>query len=351
MDKKRDIYIDILRCTGIILVILAHVLKNNIIGNIIYYFHMPFFFLLSGMSMCFSYKEEITFKEYFTKKVKGILIPYFIFAIVTFIYWAVFEKKIRNQSDISTISNFINIFLGFTSTDGYAFYIVMWFLPCMFATDIIFYFVKKSDKFSNIILIILFLIGYILVQNKIFMPFGIETAMISILFLYFGYVLKKKEINVLDNRLVSIIIALISILGIFICYRFDCQLNMLNHIYPNIILFFIGTLSGIYITMFVCSFYKFINKRMIDILSFFGQNTLIIMCCHEPIKRIVIKLFSIISHISEEMLRSNIIFALLITVIILLVTVPIIYIINKYFPFIIGKKCKVRLIKDELKDS
>lgn len=51
------------------------------------------------------------------------------------------------------------------------------------------------------------------------------------------------------------------------------------------------------------------------------------------------------------MLRSNIIFALLITVIILLVTVPIIYIINKYFPFIIGKKCKVRLIKDELKDS
>ena len=132
------------------------------------------------------------------------------------------------------------------------------------------------------------------------MPFGIETAMISILFLYFGYVLKKKEINVLDNRLVSIIIALISILGIFICYRFDCQLNMLNHIYPNIILFFIGTLSGIYITMFVCSFYKFINKRMIDILSFFGQNTLIIMCCHEPIKRIVIKLFSIISHISEE---------------------------------------------------
>lgn len=338
MDKKRDIYLDALRCIGIILVILGYVLKDNIVGSIIYYFHMPFFFLLSGMSMYFSYKEEITFKEYFSKKVKGILIPYFTFAIITFIYWAIFEKRIRNQDNISTISNFINVFLGFISKDGYAFNIVMWFLPCMFTTDIIFYFINKLDKFSNIILIILFLIGYTLVQNKIFMPFGIETSMISILFLYFGYILKKKEISIFDNRIVSIIIAVISMLGLFVCYRFDYQLDMLNHIYPNIILFFIGTLSGIYITMFVCNFYKFVNKRMLSILSFLGKNTLIIMCFHEPIKRIVIKLFSIISHISEEVLRSNIIFALLITIVILVVTIPIIYIINSYFPLIVGKK-------------
>ena len=49
--NKRDKVIDVAKGIGIILVILAHVLKgkNIFVLEVIYYFHMPLFFFISGL--------------------------------------------------------------------------------------------------------------------------------------------------------------------------------------------------------------------------------------------------------------------------------------------------------------
>ena len=82
---QRNESLDILKGTGIILVVLAHIISRENINPFIYLFHMPLFFFVSGMTMYYSYKQDIKFKDYLSKKVKNILLPYFIFSLIWFV--------------------------------------------------------------------------------------------------------------------------------------------------------------------------------------------------------------------------------------------------------------------------
>ena len=92
---KRDITIDIAKGIGIVLVVLGHVLINSDINRLIYLFHMPLFFFISGIIFYSTYNKDIKFKDYLLKKIKSILIPYFVFSIICFIYWYFIEREIR----------------------------------------------------------------------------------------------------------------------------------------------------------------------------------------------------------------------------------------------------------------
>mgnify|MGYP002197774312 CR=1 FL=1 len=51
---------------------------------------MPLFFIISGMLF-----HERQFLDSFKKKVTRLLIPYLFFGIVTFVYWALIERRFR----------------------------------------------------------------------------------------------------------------------------------------------------------------------------------------------------------------------------------------------------------------
>lgn len=332
---KRDENIDISRGIGIILVIFAHILSIKEINRVIYFFHMPLFFFLAGMSMVYSYKEDTSFKEYTIKKIKNILVPYFIFSIISFIYWALIERKIRGQIDISIISNFLNIFIAKASSQLYSPNVVMWFLPCMFTTDIMFFALMRLKHKKTIIGINL-VIGYFLSINKIILPWSIETALIALSFMYFGYIIKKEEI--VNNWYKITFLTILSIIGIIICFITNNEVNMLNHKYSNIILFLLGAYSGIFITIVFLSNFILKQKHFKNIIEYIGQNSLIIMLCSEPLKRLLLKILSIITKVEIEIIRKSIIYSFLCTVMVIIMIFPIIFIFKKYVPFVKNKK-------------
>ena len=334
---------DILRGLGIFCVVFAHVL-NNSISNIIYLFHMPLFFFITGLTMSYSFKKEINFKDYIRKKIRVIIIPYFIFCCLSIVYWILIERNIRGQFDISIMSNVINIFLARTVMDLYSFNVVLWFLPCLFMSNIIFYFIMKfkSDYIKLFISILLLGIGYILCINQIILPFSFETSLIGTFFIVIGYLFIthiSDKISIEKITIPNTTLLILCIIGIGICIHFNCRVNMLGHTYGNIILFLIGAFSGIYICLFISILLHQIKFNTFSkLFSYFGKNSIIIMCCHEPIKRIVLYAFSKVINIDIEILRMNIFYSILIVIIILIILVPIIYVINSYLPFIIGKK-------------
>ena len=71
---KRETWIDFLRGTGIILVMLGHCWPP--FSKQIYGFHMPLFFLLSGY--LFSHYEKLCFKDLIKKLAVRLLIPYYV---------------------------------------------------------------------------------------------------------------------------------------------------------------------------------------------------------------------------------------------------------------------------------
>ena len=68
-----------------------------------------------------------------------------------------------------------------------------------------------------------------------------------------------------------------------------------------------------------------------------GMNSLAIMLLHEPIKRIVIKLYSVFSTSSVDVLRESLLNSLVITILTILIRLPIILSVNKYIPVLLGK--------------
>ena len=187
---KRNVILDNARGIGIFLVILGHtlLLEYNKLVEIIYFFHMPLFFFLSGMSLYYSFKHKLNFKDYFVKKFKSIMNPYFIFSLLTFLYWALFERNFR-INNVPILNTFINIFLGFVNGGLYSFNSVMWFLPCLFIIEIMFYFLIKLKNKNKVLICFTFLIlGYFLSKHSILLPFGLELAFIGIFFTCSGYI-------------------------------------------------------------------------------------------------------------------------------------------------------------------
>lgn len=72
-------------------------------------------------------------------------------------------------------------------------------------------------------------------------------------------------------------------------------------------------------------------------ISYLGKNSLIIMCIHEPIKRVLLVVLSKVSSLPIEELRGNILLSIICVCILLLICVPIVNVINKKIAWMIGK--------------
>lgn len=347
--KKRNLSIDIAKGIGIILVVLVHILADSNIKDTIILFHMPLFFFLSGMSTYYYLErnKNILAKDYISKRAKSILVPYFVFTLISFVYWALIERNIRNQMDISIFENFINIFIAKVDGTLYSSNIVMWFLPCLFVSSILFYFLIKLNRFKGSILCIICLLsGYVLSINNIILPFSIETSLIAVSFIYTGYMYLeiKQKINKFNHKyLINVIIVLISTVCIIICNIFDNDIAMLTHRYGNLILFNIGAYGGIFITLkFAELLATFDSPKNIfnKVLCYFGINSISIMVMHEPIKRAILKLFSVITKLDINVIRENLLLSFMCVIIILIIITPVINITTHYIPWIYGKNNK-----------
>lgn len=326
-QNNRIVWVDIAKGIGIILVIMGHIAENKII----YSFHMPLFFILSG----YLYKNK---EKFVRKKIKSILVLYLFFAIVSFLYWYFIERYFREQ-DVSPINVFLNIWIA-TPSINYVFNTALWFLPCLFITEVMFHFLEKRIKNTKILLsfiIVFSIIGYIYPKlNIIRLPFGIDSAFIAIGFYFFGYWWKKSENIILQkvnlNIITRIIVLCICCIVVICVPSLTNGMNIGNMEYPFYPI--------IYLTSFAGFFMIYLVSNMISEnrpLQFLGQNTLVLLGIHEPIKRIVIEIVHRIFSIQTEIMRTNIIGKLIITALVILVCIPFIYIINRYLPFLIGR--------------
>ncbi|MBA3724329.1 MAG: acyltransferase family protein [Candidatus Levybacteria bacterium] len=279
--SSRISWIDVCRGIAILFVLYAHVLGSDSYRHLFYAFHMPLFFFLSGIV----FKED--YKSFFglvIKSCKTILVPYFIFACLTYLLWFLKEPSTHN-----TLNDFIyqiqGIFYG-NGNNGYLYFnVALWFLPCLFITKIGFALITKFFSSTKIIIgiIMLFSIaGYVLSSyySSSKLPFGIETALSAIVFFGVGFLVKRNTHLfplMMKNGLLLFItgLVLIVIFGTInynmYGYQIDMRMNRLN----NYFLFYAGALSGI-----VCwvAFSMMIGKNLI--LEYIGKHTLHLFVWH-----------------------------------------------------------------------
>lgn len=339
-QKKRYLFIDYAKCFAIYLVVLAHLnLKNIYVDTFINSFHMQIFFFLSGV--CYSFKG---IKVDFKNNVQKLLIPYVSFYVLSYPYWLL-KNFLFNHKNFSFNNYLLKPFLGLlfgnvadTSCSSMVIGAV-WFLLALFLIKTIFSFMYNLPLYIKIIVnFAIVVIALLLVNYNIFMPLSLRPCMFCLPFFELGFALKKNIMNIIKIdfkvRLLVIILLFLSI----------CSLSKLNGFFHvsdgvygnNIFLFYINGILGSFLLIFLASLFE---NHKLKLLSYFGQNTLIIMIfevyAFAPIKLITRKILNVSATNQNYMSLPLAILAAIISMFICLLPI---WFINKYLPFCIGKK-------------
>ena len=335
---KRDALLDILKGIGIILVVLGHILQNGI-GSIIYLFHMPFFFFLSGAGLGYSKKQNVIgVKGY----LRSLMVPYFVFSLFSFLYWYFIENRFRPTNITPLFRGFVgtwdvkdqefcNIFTAYSAEKAFEYNIVLWFLPCLFCTLILYKTIKcYLPQYTSMIVILFSIVGFVLHTRIPLLIWCADLALVALAFVWLGDITYKKIKNVHP-----IVLGGSVLLSIYIIASYNPSVDMRLHHFPEWWQFYIVAIT---MTVLIIRIAPFLLPYECGVLKWIGKNSLVIMCMHEPIKRIVLKIVSILLGCNLEVVRSSVLLSFGVTLLVIAIIYPIAKVINQYAPMLIGRK-------------
>lgn len=335
----RDRSLDIMKGIGILLVVFAHVYHNS---GLIYLFHMPLFFILSGAAMTYS-KSGSGLK----KKTKTLLIPYFLFSLLCFVYWALIESKFRPLPGDITIfgerfgqslklQQFVNIFTSINCKSAFIYNIVLWFLPCLFMAELL-YSKIKSTKAEWGIDVLCIIIGYVTVSSSNGWPWCLGEAVIAVPLLSIGNRFYQPLMKVFKKKtMYAVGIGVVCLLAFILMFVLqEPRTDMAHNIIPKefYLMAILGSLCVVILSFGIDKFAIMGGQYF----AYLGRNSLIVMCVHEPLKRIFLMVLSKVVSMPIDVIRNEIGMSIVATLIVVAVCIPIIEIVNRKFSWIIGK--------------
>ena len=145
-NTKRLDYLDYAKGFGIILVVLGHIYDiSNPIKIWLYSFHMPLFFIISGLLIRYTNINERDMNGIIVSKFKSLIIPYIFFELVAIFIW-----MCQNEFTLSALRwNVVDSILMYCKAG------TTWFLFALFVSEIIFILLLKYIKSNKMITLIL----------------------------------------------------------------------------------------------------------------------------------------------------------------------------------------------------
>lgn len=335
-DNKRDQNLDIMKGIGILLVVFGHVFYHS---EVIYQFHMPLFFILSGAAMTYSLNGYS-----FSKKIKTLMVPYIVFSVICFVYWALLESKFRPAIDGRVfggwlngnikIQQFLNIFTAINSKSAFVYNVVLWFLPCLFMAELMYAKVKGGKK-EWIVNLFAIITCYLLVRNSNGFLWCLGESLVAVPLLSLGFHVYQPLMKFLKKNVSRTVVIGCSCAILFVVLYILLQphTNMVDNVISNefYIMAILGSMSVITLSIILHKI-KFRGG-----IAYLGRNSLIVMCVHEPLKRIILQIMSKVLSMPTGFVRDEIGMSILATCITVVVCIPIIEIINRRFSWMIGK--------------
>lgn len=330
-SSNRVELLDFLRGAAMILVLLQHARVPY--GEYILAFHMPLFFVLSGYTQAVMDKQQ-RFSRYFAARFCRLVIPYFLFEGANLLLWSASLIRHGGWQDVTEAVYAIAACLN---TEGYTgYYGRLWFLPCMFVSEILFFAVKKLCRgkrpltalFSALLLMISW---YTSCQLPGRLPFTLDTAFMAAAFLTAGYCARDlitwllKETHIVFDILLFAAMSL----AVHCCITFTgSSFLMYDNFYRPFAWSVVSALCGC-IGFLVAA--KWLYALLIhipalrDLVLWYGCNSLATFPIHLSIK------VHWLNHFGWDFPWYSLF------LIMLLVNIPIVNFITAYLPFMLGK--------------
>lgn len=330
LNNTRIEWIDMAKGYGIIFVLIGH-LYIPIITPLLYTFHIPLFFFLSG----YVFNADYVFKLFFLKKIQKIIIPYFflcipmIFANILFEYGGSFSFE-NLQTETSQ----------FIIQERHT---TLWFLSCLFVLNMLIYPILKipNTKAQYGVVFFISFLGILLWRTGInTLPWNCDVAFVVLPFMYCGYRTKIKSItetiNVFYWHYALFAFFVTCLLG-FINYKYTgCRVDLFYSLFAIEPLSYINSFVGI-MTMIIVS--KITNNSAI---KYIGHNSILYFAWHQTIIfPSIYYLYEVLGLLQADLFPQEVWMLFMSTTTIVL-TIAIITLLNKLIShsrlkFIIGK--------------
>ena len=315
VSSEHFAYIDIAKGIAILMIVFAHINTegtgiSSIFYRNFYSFDIPLFFVLAGMTFC---GPEVTFGQFISKKAKRLLIPYLIYSIITFVWYAMVEISMP-EFDLSATQSigesFIEIFLARGSVNYLQHNPALWFVPCLFLTELLFFFISKCKAWlKTVICILLGIVGYVFTLDfmpQIFreLPFQAEVAFSALPFMLIGNALVKKagldgiQKFFIKNKIaawigvavsVVCVICLTNLNALFLPVDAKAHVSMGSNQLGNILIFYVNAVIGSIMILMFSSLLADVMKERTALhkswLVWLGERSYAIMAIHFPVKR------------------------------------------------------------------
>ena len=289
-NNTRTIWIDCVKGLGILLVIFGHTLPDSTAGNLlrmaIYSFHMPLFFILSGMTFrCSANQAELTLKA--KKAFHRLMLPVFFLFGIMVLYQL-----------ILTPANMLSP--GFWRREGYRLVLgsgvvwqfgdlsipvlgLPWFLYVLFLSRTLYDYLhlNLSPQQLPIAVWAISLMGVLLGTEQDYLPFSADIALSVLPFFLFGAAVKTKSRETPSLRLLLLSAVLWAVLLRLTVPNTSIRtyLELAGRRYPLFPLCYAAAAAG---SLAFCEIGKAVSTLafLSKPLQFLGRNSLDLLMVH-----------------------------------------------------------------------
>lgn len=375
MAKERVTYLDMAKGVGILLVILGHEADLPLAARqFVTSFHMPLFFILSGMAVCLTGEKERPFSQILKRKSRSIMRPYFIFSVLCLIM-EVFCAGVLKNVLWETVREHLWATVCLAGAS------VFWFLPALFFGELLFIGIfagaaglknkglqksvqgnvnpqtgkRRAGLCCGIIVTLLSVMAYWLhlQENVFYGRYGqllwgnflhlflnavlrVFFAMAFIAIGYAGYSLFRR---LPKRRLADFCLGAVLMAATWQISQKNGITDMNYMVFGNVFLYAMTSVGGSFGLILLCrAVEKSAESLPGRILQYYGRNSLVVMMTHAPFYIMyvaTVAMYIINNHILP---LNSLLLCGGIVVGVLMIEVPIIEVLNRYFPFLLGKE-------------
>lgn len=317
--KNRIEWIDFAKGISIILVVYGHSGLSGVPfwGNFFSAIRMPFFFFCSGLLFRYTKYPQITS---LIKRRYGTLVrPFFYFSLMVLLLEYFIQKNWMSYAITTLIHGW----------GGYA----LWFIPVLFGTELWFYTICRISKGNQMamvsMIVISTILGYLTYYYNLPNNYNVCFILTSVLFYGVGNLVSPHIINFFKESAVwKIILAACVFFMVTLTFLFNpCKPDFGAN-------FLVGPATysaGIGGAFFMCCLAALICKISVKPVAlikaavvFMGKNSYVVLAFHQIIILLLGKYINVPGSIER--------------IIMWVILVILIETINRYFPYILGRK-------------
>lgn len=301
-------WIDATKGIAIFLMVCGHTGIPKNISDWIWSFHMPLFFIISGI--LYNPQKYASIYGFIKKRLFTLIVPYIVFSIVVLIF---------NQD---------TLFVEWIRS-GWMGGCALWFIPVLFFAELYSYLIIRyiPHSFCLVVSIIMGSIGYAFYIYNLRMPYNIDVSFYASMFYLFGFILKSYMNRFEPKFLILIILVLLNYWVAQLLPRTDLAYNQCGIYGLNALNAFLGTIAIISLAK------EILKMQHLNLIKNFfiwaGKNTIIIMGLSQTLNSLLKALMTDISLSSYISILRHILLWISLW--------GFSVIINKYVPFLIGK--------------